>query len=168
MTHSTSGPDPGSANGQGSAASSTIDLREGTAGGARFERALVVDDDAGARQMVADGLALLGVQAVVAATPEEAVDAVAAYRPDILFIDHSMPGLTGADTAAAIRAALAAASRGADQVPELFVVAVTGEVDKARGQSRRSYDHYLEKPVRVAELAMTLERSRPAPLPPTR
>lgn len=142
------------------AADSTIDLRaDVVATSSAYRRALIVDDDPAARQLVADSLAMLGVQTVSAATAEEAVTAAETFRPDILFVDHSMPTRNGSDTAEAVRAVLAAAEVTAGP----FVVAVTGQLEQARAESKDAYDCYLQKPVRLAELAAAIRRDSDEP-----
>src|SRR5690606_12704657 len=72
--------------------------------GDRPLRVLVVDDEPLARQRLLDLLARAdGVEvAGTAASGREAVERIAALRPDVVFLDVQMPGLTGLDVVRAV------------------------------------------------------------------
>jgi CheY-like chemotaxis protein len=75
-----------------------------------------------------------------------AVDAVVHFDPSIVFIDLSMPGIDGYETARRIRALPGSETR--------RLVAVTG-FGRATVETRISeagFDHYLAKPARPEEL----------------
>jgi PAS domain S-box-containing protein len=109
-------------------------------------RILVVDDD----RAVAEGLAMLldslGQQVVVVHDGASALDIVARFDPDLVFIDLSMPGMDGYETARRMRALPGAATR--------RVIALSG-YGFATVESRlreAGFDHYLAKPAAVDEL----------------
>ena len=78
----------------------------------------------------------------------EALDAIAAHRPDVAFLDIRMPGLTGLDVAAAM----------ADSSPGTQAVFVTAYNQYAIDAFDRGAVDYLLKPVAPARLAETVKR----------
>ncbi len=60
---------------------------------------LVVDDDQWFREMLAARLSQEGWQVVEAATVAELFPLLEETPPDVLVLDHSMPGITGLDAA---------------------------------------------------------------------
>ncbi len=59
-------------------------------------RALVVDDDAGVREVLADALGLEGIEFVLARGAAEAIGALdAGFRPSVILLDLLMPGVSG-------------------------------------------------------------------------
>jgi len=111
---------------------------------------LLVDDDELIRSSMRGVLEVLGHQAVVAASGEEALAQVqAGLAPDVAILDMNMPGLGGAQTLPRLRALR----------PDLPVLLATGRVDQAaldlvRGHSRVAL---LGKPFSVAELREQLD-----------
>jgi signal transduction histidine kinase len=109
-----------------------------TAAGGR--RVLVVDDNEDAAESLSELLALCGHDARTAATGPEALAAVPAFRPDLVFLDIGLPGMDGYEVARALRAA-------PGDTPVL--VALTGwgaESDRQRS-AEAGFDRHLTKPV---------------------
>lgn len=67
-------------------------------------KALVVDDDEDFRELLCAFLGGHGVEAVQARHGHEALSIVDFEIPDVVFLDHRMPGLTGAQIARSLRA----------------------------------------------------------------
>jgi DNA-binding LytR/AlgR family response regulator len=80
----------------------------------------------------------------------EALEAIAAHRPDVAFLDIRMPGLTGMEVAAAA----------ADASPNTLVVFVTAYDQYAVDAFERGAVDYLLKPVVADRLAQTVTRLR--------
>ena len=78
----------------------------------------------------------------------EALEAIAAHKPDVAFLDIRMPGLTGLDVAAAM----------ADSSPATQAVFVTAYNQYAIDAFDRGAVDYLLKPVAPARLAETVKR----------
>ena len=78
----------------------------------------------------------------------EAVEAIAAHRPDVAFLDIRMPGLTGLDVAAAA----------AESSPATQIVFVTAYNQYAIDAFERGAVDYLLKPVSPQRLAETVKR----------
>jgi signal transduction histidine kinase/ligand-binding sensor domain-containing protein/CheY-like chemotaxis protein len=72
-------------------------------GGERRRRVLVVDDNAENRLLLATLLRSVGFEVREAAAGREAVEAFAAWRPRVVFMDERMPVMSGGDAAREIR-----------------------------------------------------------------
>lgn len=117
-------------------------------------RALVVDDEPLARARLLRLLGQLGGVDVVGdcSGGVEAIDAVQAQRPDVVFLDVQMPDLDGFD----VLECLPATARP-------HVVFVTAHSEHAvRAFEARAAD-YLLKPIAAERLRQALDRVRPLP-----
>ena len=120
-------------------------------------RVVVVDDNADAAESLAMVLSIAGhdVRTVTSAT--QAVDVARAHRPDVIFVDIRMPGLSGYQLAERLR-----------QVSELrhtVLIATTGfGQDEARQLGTQAgFAHYLVKPIdsqTVEQLLASVARLR--------
>jgi two-component system CheB/CheR fusion protein len=104
-------------------------------------RVLVVDDNADAAECLAVLLRLAGHDVCLAPDGPSALDAAAAYRPEVVLLDIGLPGLSGHDVARQLRAA--------PEGRELLIVAVSGwgQEDDHRRSEEAGFDHHLVKPV---------------------
>jgi signal transduction histidine kinase len=110
-------------------------------------RVLVVDDEPGARDVLAQYLRNDGHEVVTASSGVEAIGRVIAAKFDILLTDHGMPGMNGFQLADAIRRVDAAKP----------IVLVTGfEVPPEKRPA--SVDCILKKPLERSELREALQR----------
>jgi DNA-binding response OmpR family regulator len=66
-------------------------------------RVLVVDDEPHLREMLRDFLAGEGHDVMMAASGAEALDAAPTFRPDVILLDMSMPGMSGTEVVDALR-----------------------------------------------------------------
>jgi two-component system LytT family response regulator len=114
-------------------------------------RVLIADDELLARQRIEDllarepGIAIAGT----AATGTEAVEKIRELRPDLVFLDVQMPGLTGLQVAEAV---------GADAMPAtIFVTAFDQFALKAFDVAAIDY---LVKPFDDERFASALKRAR--------
>jgi len=107
---------------------------------------MVVEDNVDAARMLEWALHLEGHQVRLAFEGREAVDAAAAFRPDVIVLDIGLPYMNGYDAARAIR-----------QLPgleDVYIVAVTGygqESDFAKSREAGIDDH-LVKPIELDTL----------------
>jgi PAS domain S-box-containing protein len=106
----------------------------------RAGRVLLVDDEPLVRASTADMLAELGYEVEEAESGAEALERIRSRPPDIVVTDHLMPGLSGTELAAMIRA-----SR-----PDLPVLIVSGYADL---EGLPADLPRLTKPFRQADLA---------------
>jgi signal transduction histidine kinase/CheY-like chemotaxis protein len=90
------------------------------------------------------------IDLVFACNGREAVDLWKTHKPDLIFMDISMPEMDGRDAARAIRAAETAASRA--RVPIVALTAHAMEGDE-QGILAAGIDRYLTKPLRKAAIA---------------
>lgn len=113
-------------------------------------RVVIVDDEEPARERLRMLLSELGEVAVVAeaADGEEALDAVTREKPDALFLDIQMPGITGLEVAASLPS------------PGPRVIFCTAYDKYAVDAFELHAVDYLLKPINRARLAATVERLR--------
>lgn len=114
-------------------------------------RALVVDDEVHAREELAALLAETGAVEVVGlcANAVEAIRAVKRERPDVLFLDVQMPGVSGFELLAMLEP---------NETPR--VVFVTAHDEFAVKAFEQNAADYLLKPLEPERLARTVERLR--------
>ncbi len=108
-------------------------------------RVLVVEDTADIAAAVRDHLVRDGCDVRIAASGEEALDAVAAWSPDVLLLDLMLPGVSGYDVLRQLRVQLY-------DTPVLILSAKSDEMAKIRG-FRVGADDYVTKPFSIRELA---------------
>jgi signal transduction histidine kinase len=103
-------------------------------------RALVLDDNRDAADTLAMMLELLGLEVRTLYDPNAFEDNYASFAPDVVFLDVGMPGRSGYDVAAALRAG----PRG----KEVLLVAVTGwgQPEDRRRTREAGFDRHLVKP----------------------
>jgi len=144
---------PGSADSQARSATGSDGRRSPTA-----DRVLVIDDDATARELIADYLKAEGFSVVTAEGGVQGLKLARELRPTAITLDVIMPDLDGWSVLAALR-----------QDPELAeipVIMIT-IVDEHRRGIALGAAGYLTKPVDRERLHRLVSRFR-APVPPTR
>lgn len=111
------------------------------------QRVLVVDDIATNRLVAATYLRAMAATVDEVASGAAALQAISARRPDLVLLDLHMPGLSGAETLAAIRALPG---------PHLPVLAMTADVSAADRAVKMStgLDGYLTKPLTMQALRL--------------
>ena len=137
-------------------------------GGATVEEAMVVDvapppaelrqmrvltaEDNRTNQLVFQKMVKdVDIELVFAGNGREAVELYQSYRPDLIFMDISMPEMDGRDAARAIRALEA----GRSHVPIVALTAHAMEGD-AEGILAAGIDRYMTKPLRKAAISGVL------------
>lgn len=123
---------------------------------------LVVDDDLGAREVVAEMLAGMGARVRVASSSAEAMTAIREQRPNVLLCDIAMPGEDGY---AFIRKVRAMERDGRQQTPAVALTALAGEADAQRSLEA-GFQMHLTKPVdmrRLSQAVLTLARRAEPP-----
>ncbi|MGY9038855.1 MAG: response regulator, partial [Rhodobacterales bacterium] len=127
------------------------------ANGTRPMRVLAAEDNKTNRLVLRKMLQRLNIDLQLAVDGEDAVTLFQSFRPDLVFMDISMPKMNGKEAAAAIRA-LENGAR--DSCP---IVALTAHViqDEKDDILAAGLDHFLTKPLRKAEIVALLERYCP-------
>ena len=111
-------------------------------------RILVADDDPAVRESLRRSLSFNGYDVVTAADGQEALDQIAADRPDAVVLDLMMPRLDGLQACRTLR------SQG-DDLPVLMLTARDGVADRVAGLDAGA-DDYLPKPFALEELLARL------------
>jgi signal transduction histidine kinase/CheY-like chemotaxis protein len=113
-------------------------------------RILVVDDNRDSAQSLAMLLRLSGNETSIAYDGEEAVEAAASQRPDVILLDIGLPRLNGYDACRRIREN--------QRAEDLLIIALTGwgQSEDRRKSTEAGFDGHLVKPVDHAELLRLL------------
>ncbi|MDP9033328.1 MAG: response regulator [Myxococcota bacterium] len=117
-----------------------------------MSRILVVDDDAGTREVLVDILEGTRAEVRTASSAEEALRTVEEYRPDLLISDIVMPGGDGYTFIGRVRGL--GPSRGGD-VPALALSALATAEDQERSLAA-GFQMHLAKPVDFRRLEAAL------------
>ncbi|MFP5285594.1 MAG: response regulator, partial [Thermoanaerobaculia bacterium] len=110
---------------------------------------LVVDDNRDAAESLAVLLQMWGYDVRVAYDGPEAVEAAAAFHPDVVLLDIGLPKMNGYEAARQIREA---------RQDGVVLIALTGwgqDQDRRRSQEA-GFDHHLIKPVELEALQKVL------------
>ena len=109
---------------------------------------LVVDDDAGIRENIADLLSTENYEVVSAANADEAMRVLESQRIDLLLTDFQMPGRNGVEL-------IEAARRANHQVPAILMTAYL-YVFEQLDERRREGITLLRKPFDADEILQTV------------
>jgi PAS domain S-box-containing protein len=128
-----------------------VDARPAPSGSAPLEglRALVVDDEADARDIIGLALTQAGATVRFAASTEEALRMVDEARVDVIVSDLGMPGHDGFDLIARLRADERVAGR--PPTPAVALTAYASSQDRDRAL-RAGFNVHLPKPIEPAVL----------------
>jgi len=111
---------------------------------------LIIDDETTLANNIAVYLERMGWSTEVAGTAEEGLALYAAARPDVVLLDHNLPGLSGLEALVRLRAL----------DPKACVVMMTGfgSIDLAVAAMREGAVDYLTKPLALREVKLRLDR----------
>ena len=115
-------------------------------------RAVVVDDVAENRDVLARMLGQVGCQVRIAETGAEAISLMDAAPADILFIDIMMPGMDGIETARQFRRRFGAAD------VKLIAASASALAHERQEYLDAGFDGFLAKPVRYGQANQLLQR----------
>ena len=122
----------------------------GSKKGAPKRRILVVDDEEGFRDGVADLLSMEGYAVSVARNAVEAVSMLPDFRPEVILLDLRMPLLDGESFLRGIR--------GLPASRDVPVVLISAKEELPAIASRYGAAGYLSKPFEAPQLLSLLER----------
>ncbi|HFQ14636.1 MAG TPA: response regulator [Gammaproteobacteria bacterium] len=114
--------------------------------------ALIVDDSRSARLVLQRMLEKHGLKAHTVASAEEALDYLLRHRPDVIFMDHMMPGMDGFDAIRQIKKNLETAT-----IPIIMFTSQSGELYLSQARALGAVD-ILPKATAAADLEETLRR----------
>jgi CheY-like chemotaxis protein/nitrogen-specific signal transduction histidine kinase len=115
-------------------------------------RALFVDDEADARELIAMMLAKGGAEVRTAVSAKDALAACDEWRPDVLISDIGMPGEDGYTLMKKLRAR---ESERGGHIPAIALTAYGRREDRLRALSV-GYEYHVHKPVEPAELLLAV------------
>ncbi len=107
---------------------------------------MVIDDEAGLRELLADALKLAGFETVAAADAMIAQTMLRTIKPDLLIVDINMPLMDGFEFIERIRG-------NGDNTPALMLSARGDRADITRGLTLGA-DDYVTKPFGLEELVL--------------
>lgn len=113
---------------------------------------LVVDDERNLAKAIKAFLEASGYEAEVAPTAEAALEALERLRPDVIFTDVRLPGLSGIDLLRRIREF--------DAALPVIVMTAFGTIEGAVEAVKLGAFDYLKKPVDLEELKLLADRAR--------
>ena len=114
-------------------------------------RILIVDDNAPAAQTTGWMVEMMGFDYKMAHTPEAALEAAPAYKPDVVMLDIGLPGMNGFD--------LCVILRGLPDLAGSVFIAETGwaQEEYRHRAAAAGFDHFLVKPVALETLEALLK-----------
>ena len=117
----------------------------------KSHRVLVVDDQVDIAQSLQELLSLLGQDTHSAYNGPEALRAAKDFKPEVIFLDIGLPGMTGYEVARQLRAH--------EETPKPKLIAVTGWGDEHNISLAREagFDRHLTKPVDPLEIERILQ-----------
>lgn len=123
------------------------------------KRALVVDDSKSARLILRKMLERLGLGVDLAESAEQSLEYLKDHRPDVIFMDHMMPGMDGLQAVREIKAEPRTAS-----IPVLMYTSKQGDVYVGQARALGAVG-VIPKEVKPADLERTLEQLHLLPDP---
>ena len=118
------------------------------------KRALIVDDSRSARTFLTRILERYDLQVDGAASAEEAIEYLIRQRPDVIFLDHLMPGMDGFQALTAIKNNPHTAT-----IPVMMYTSQEGELYLSQARALGAMG-VLPKQIRHADVSQALEQLR--------
>ncbi|HKV73763.1 MAG TPA: sigma-54 dependent transcriptional regulator [Gemmatimonadales bacterium] len=113
---------------------------------------LVVDDERNLAKAIKAFLEASGYEAEVASSAEQAVELLDRLRPDVVFTDLRLPGMSGIDLLKRVREF--------DAATPVVVMTAFGTIEGAVEAVKLGAFDYLKKPVDLEELKLLADRAR--------
>jgi two-component system OmpR family response regulator len=113
------------------------------------ELILIVDDEAGVRELLGDALRIAGFETATAQDGMSALTSIRNRKPDLLIVDINMPLMDGFELVERLRST-------GDNTPALMLSARADRIDVTRGLSLGA-DDYVTKPFGLEELLLRVK-----------
>ena len=110
---------------------------------------LIVDDEAGVRELLGDALRIAGFETATASDGMSALTSIRNRKPNLLIIDINMPLMDGFELVERLRST-------GDNTPALMLSARADRVDVTRGLTLGA-DDYVTKPFGLEELLLRVK-----------
>ena len=136
---------------QTSAANDSVRPQADPTSHSHSHRVLIVDDQLDVAQSLRDLLSLLGYDTRIASNGPEALRVAGDFKPELVFLDIGLPGMTGYEVARSLRAL--------KTTPQPRLVAITGWGDAHHVSlaQEAGFDQHLTKPVDPLEIERILQ-----------
>ncbi|HEY9849518.1 MAG TPA: response regulator [Leptolyngbyaceae cyanobacterium] len=112
---------------------------------------LLVEDSATQREMISDFLKERGLKVTIARDGIEALEKVAANRPDLVLLDIVMPRMNGFEFCRRLKS-----NPKTNQIPVVMCSSKSEQFDRYWGM-KQGADAYIAKPFHPSELVNTLK-----------
>ena len=111
---------------------------------------LIIDDEASLARNLSVYLERQGYETRIAESAEQGLAEYPGFKPDLVLLDHNLPGMNGLQALAHLKAL----------DPDCRVVLMTGfgSIDLAVSAIKQGAEDYLTKPLALGELKLLLER----------
>jgi len=107
---------------------------------------LFVDDDPFTRETMAKAVQVLGHQALLAGTGQEALAIISENNPDLIFIDMMLPDIDGVALVDSVH------SQAATQDIPILMLSAGPELDASERAKAAGARDYINKPIRLQAL----------------
>ena len=114
-------------------------------------RILIIDDDPGTRNVLADLVLHLGHQAEKDGRLHAGLATLASYDPDLVLLDVYLPDGNGLETISRIQ--------GSPSAPEIIIITGEGSVNGAELAIKNGAWDYLHKPLSLEDVQLCLDRA---------
>jgi len=115
---------------------------------------LIVEDNSDVRRLYAIGLNQRGFEVKLAANGAEAVERIAAERPDVVLLDWVMPLMDGGEVLSRLEEA------GSRDIP---VIVISGHPQPPQAQQDPRILSWLTKPITIEQLVAEIQRPLAVP-----
>lgn len=113
-------------------------------------RVLVVDDNEDAAELLATAIEAMGHETRVAHDGATALEAAAAFQPQVAILDIGLPGMDGHELARRLRA------RGS--LPRLIALTGYGQERDKQESSNAGFEQHIVKPVDLQRLGASIQK----------
>jgi two-component system cell cycle response regulator len=110
---------------------------------------LVADDEREVRNLISTFLTDEGYQVIAAENGEKAIDLAAAENPDVILLDHRMPGIDGIEVCKQLKA-----TEATRLIP---IIMVTGFTDNKMEAVHSGAEDFVNKPFDMVELSIRVK-----------